>query len=74
VEKRKVFNKPYENVQTLAEIWYGKEIDAVRKKHIAHDIDAVEICSGCTFKDTYEWIPANEEDDNRIVDVPSGIM
>ena len=74
VEKRKVFNKPYENVQTLAEIWYGKEIDAVRKKHIAYDIDAVEICSGCTFKDTYEWIPANKENSNTVADIPDGLV
>ncbi len=59
VEKSKIFNKPLEKVQTLSEIWYGKEINHVREKHVNSKIDDIEICKGCAFKDTYEWIAAN---------------
>ena len=59
VEKSKIFNKPLEKVQTLSEIWYGKEINHVREKHVNSKIDDIEICKGCAFKDTYEWVSAN---------------
>jgi len=56
VEKSKVFNSPPQKVESLKEIWFGEEINKVRKKHTSNNVDDVEICSGCTFKDTYEWI------------------
>ncbi len=59
VKKSKEFNHPKKKVQTLGDIWFGHEIDAVRKKHIANNVDGVEICRGCAFKDTYEWIPVD---------------
>ena len=68
VEKPKEFNRPNKKVQTLSEIWFGNEINEVRKKHIAKDVDAVKICRGCTFKDTYEWIPINGESSNTATD------
>ena len=74
VEKSKQFNHPDEKVHTLADIWYGDEIDAVRKKHITHDVDAVEICKGCSFKDTYEWIPVNSEDGNTAGNIPEDLV
>ncbi len=74
IEKFKEFNHPDEKVHTLAEIWYGHEIDSVREKHIAHDIDDVEICSGCAFKDTYEWIPVNNENSDTVVNIPEGLV
>ena len=52
----KIMNTPAEKIQTVADIWYGMEIGKVREKHIAHNINEVEICRNCTFKDTYEWI------------------
>ena len=57
VEKSKIFNNPEKKVQTLKEIWYGEEINSVRDKHVSDNVDEVEICKGCSFKDTYEWIP-----------------
>ncbi len=75
VEKSKAFNTPAEKIQTLAEIWYGSEIDAVREKHISNKLEDVEICSGCTFKDTYEWIPINKDVSNFVADSPgSGLF
>jgi len=56
----RIMNTPTEKVQTLADIWYGKEIEKVREKHIVHNVDEVNICRNCTFKDTYEWISADE--------------
>jgi MoaA/NifB/PqqE/SkfB family radical SAM enzyme len=57
VEKSKAFNTPAKKVESLADIWYGTEIDLVREKHISNKVDEVGICSGCSFKDTYEWVP-----------------
>ena len=57
VEKSKAFNTPTKKIESLADIWYGSEIDLVREKHSSNKVDEVGICSGCSFKDTYEWIP-----------------
>ena len=51
----KNWNKPEKKVQTLDDIWFGKEIDKVRKKHIEGQSDKVQICKKCTFKDVYQW-------------------
>jgi len=37
----------------------ASNINHVREKHINSKIDDIEICKGCAFKDTYEWIAAN---------------
>ena len=74
VEKSKEFNHPEEKVDTLEDIWFGREIDAVRKKHISNDVDAVEICSGCAFKDTYEWVHANNQDEQTAEDISEGLV
>jgi len=44
------------SVTSLAEIWVGAEIDAVRKKHVGGSVEAVDICRRCPFKETYEWL------------------
>ena len=74
VEKSIIFNQPPEKVNTLKEIWFGKEIDAVRKIHISNNVDDVVICSGCDFKDTYEWIPANKKGSNTFINTPEGLV
>ena len=43
-------------VETLYQIWNGKILNDVRKKHIEKKINDVEICKKCAFKETYEWI------------------
>jgi len=51
----KIYNKPNENVETLKKIWQGKEMNKVREKHVKGEINKVEICRGCPFKETYKW-------------------
>jgi MoaA/NifB/PqqE/SkfB family radical SAM enzyme len=49
-------NEPAEKINSLSEIWYGKEIDNVRCKQISNEADKLEICKNCSFKDTFDWI------------------
>ena len=52
----KVMNEPKQEIQNIREIWFGDQIDRVRKKHIFNKADDVEICSKCTFKDVFSWV------------------
>ena len=49
------FNQPEEKVETLSQIWTGKQINKVRNFHKESKLDQVEICRKCDFTDTYEW-------------------
>lgn len=49
-------NLPKMEVKSLVEIWNGEEISEVRLKHALGHSDDINICSSCTFKDTYDWI------------------
>ena len=49
-------NEPTKEVLTIEDIWYGKEIDGVRSKHLTNEADKLKICKDCTFKDTFDWI------------------
>lgn len=42
-------------VQTLAEIWDGAVVNAVRKMHVDGEMEYVPICTECPFKETYVW-------------------
>ena len=74
VKKSKVFNKPPEKVQTLKDIWYGKEIDKVRKKHISNNVDDVEICRKCAFKDTYVWLAVNQTEESSYLNLTDSLL
>jgi MoaA/NifB/PqqE/SkfB family radical SAM enzyme len=50
------FNRPEKTVQTLKDIWTGKEVEQVRRAHGNDDVEGVDICKKCTFKDTYHWV------------------
>lgn len=50
------YNLPEEKVSTLEEIWYGYELEKVRLLHSSSQLDKIEICKSCPFKETYEWI------------------
>ena len=52
----KSHNDPQKKVNSLKDIWYGIEIDKVRKKHIKNEGETVPICKYCSFKDVYNWI------------------
>ena len=51
----KKYNQPENKVSSLKDIWYGKEINLVREKHINAKLNDVEICKQCPFKETYKW-------------------
>ncbi len=53
------FNEPNHTVQSLEEIWSGKELNTVRKYHHENKVDDLEVCKNCTFKDTYSWEKIN---------------
>lgn len=55
VEMPREFNRPAPVVQTLSEIWYGHEITNVRQQHVSGNLENVEICRSCPFKETYKW-------------------
>jgi len=48
-------NTPAERVETLAELWYGPEIDQVRSCHVEGRGNDVDVCRQCQFKETYQW-------------------
>jgi hypothetical protein len=49
------FHTPEPVVRTLREIWYGPDIDDVRRKHTTGCVNDVAICKECPFKETYQW-------------------
>ena len=49
------FNVPEQKVSTLSDIWYGHEIDKVRKKQNENNLEGIKICKKCPFKETYKW-------------------
>ena len=49
-------NLPKLEVKSLFEIWNGEDVSKVRLKHALGNSDEINICSSCTFKDTYDWI------------------
>ena len=55
LEMPKVYNTPKEEVNTIKDIWFGKEINLVREKHSKDSLEDVEICKRCPFKETYKW-------------------
>jgi len=50
------FNEPSKKVETLNEIWTGKEINKIRNLHKQKDLDSIAICKKCDFTDTYSWV------------------
>tara|TARA_B100001248_G_C27394286_1_gene464413 strand:+ start:1099 stop:2427 length:1329 start_codon:yes stop_codon:yes gene_type:complete len=53
------FNEPNHKVETLTNLWNGRELQKVREKHLIKKVNDVKVCEKCTFKDTYEWIKIN---------------
>jgi len=43
------------NVQSLKEIWFGKEIDYIRKKQFTNQAEKLAICKNCTYQNIHEW-------------------
>lgn len=55
IKPGKNWNSPTKKVETLKDIWLGKEINNVRKHHCEGKGESVNICEKCTFKDVYNW-------------------
>ena len=55
LEMPKKFNTPKNTVETLGEILNGSEIDFIRENHVKNNLNKVEICKACPFKETYKW-------------------
>ena len=51
----KKFNTPEEKVLTLRDIWFGEEIEKIRRAHIHNKVNEIEVCKKCPFKETYLW-------------------
>ncbi len=51
----KNLNEPEKKIETLKDIWQGKELERVRNFHENGKIDSIPVCKNCTFKDTYDW-------------------
>ena len=54
-KKPKKFNEPEKKTTSLDQIWNGKELNNVRKKHFQNKVNTIAVCKNCSFKDTYEW-------------------
>lgn len=53
------FNEPDHKIESLKEIWGGKELNNVRELHLSQKVNEVAVCKECTFKDTYVWEKIN---------------
>jgi len=52
-------NFPVKKVQTLKQVWHGKHINKVRRAHIKNQVNKIDICKKCPFKETYKWEKIN---------------
>lgn len=43
------------NNQSLREIWWGKELERIRKKHLSIDVNQLSLCSACKLR-TFWWV------------------
>ena len=49
------FNEPKFEIKKIKELWNGAEINKVRKIHHKAELNNIDICKKCDFKDTYLW-------------------
>ena len=52
----KDLNKIDKKIEKISDIWFGEQIDKVRKKHLDNQGEKLEICKKCSFKDVYSWV------------------
>ena len=55
LEMPKKNNVPEHKTQNLENIWHGKDINNVRKAHIKGNVESINVCKKCPFKETYKW-------------------
>ena len=54
-KKPQKFNTPEKKVQNIYEIWNGDELNKIRLLHKSKELNKIDICKDCNFKDTYKW-------------------
>ena len=59
IEMPKEFNKPSKKISNINEIWNSDELNKVRNIHLLNNLDEVNICKGCSSKDTFIWKKIN---------------
>ena len=55
----KNLNSPEKKIQSLKSLWQGSTLNYVREKHENNEINSIDVCKKCTFKDTYVWKKIN---------------
>lgn len=55
VEMPEKFYEPEKKISTLKEIWLGKELQSIRSLHEAGNINQINVCKNCTYKNSYNW-------------------
>lgn len=55
IELPKQYVKFPNKAMSLKQAWNSKTIQTVRRLHTCGKVDALDICSNCSFKDTYDW-------------------
>ena len=53
------YNEPPKKITNIDDIWNGEELNKIRKIHMEKQLDKIDICKNCDFKDTYEWKKIN---------------
>ena len=51
----KVLNDIEKRKKSIEQIWSGEEVEKVRQAHVMGNLDAISICAGCKFKETFSW-------------------
>ncbi len=58
-KKPKKYHEPQKEITNLKDIWNGEELNKIREIHMEKQLDKIDICKNCDFKDTYEWKKIN---------------
>lgn len=53
------YNEPPKKITNIDDIWNGEELNKIRKIHMEKQLDKIDICKNCDFKDTYDWKKIN---------------
>jgi len=56
VKPPKMLSCPKEVISSLGDIWMGKELSEVRSVHQSGNVEKLDVCKNCTFKETYKWV------------------
>lgn len=49
------FHEAEKKVSLLKEIWEGKDLKHIRSQHEKGNINQIDVCANCTYKNSYHW-------------------